>query len=146
VGYYGNGSKRHVKIDEAMITTTIRRGEIRPRLKLMPNVLMTWQEVVFRGCMIPLLVAAGFSRLAIIFGSPVFFGVAHLHHALQMIREGRPVSEDPWCLLDTDLRVTFPFARPSSVLPSVPRLGLLMSPVFPLSMAWSLRKPRAEKA
>lgn len=42
--------------------------------------------------MLPLLWRAGWSRAMLIWASPaLFFGLAHLHHALQRIREGMPV-------------------------------------------------------
>ncbi|KAI9206062.1 CAAX protease self-immunity-domain-containing protein [Polychytrium aggregatum] len=46
------------------------------------------EEIVFRMCMIPPLKASGFSNVAIIFGSPLFFGIAHLHHAWEAYRQG----------------------------------------------------------
>ncbi|KAK1276891.1 CAAX prenyl protease 2 [Acorus gramineus] len=38
------------------------------------------EEIVFRACMIPLLSCGGFKTYKIIFFSPVFFSLAHLHH------------------------------------------------------------------
>ncbi|KAK1323699.1 CAAX prenyl protease 2 [Acorus calamus] len=38
------------------------------------------EEIVFRSCMIPLLLCGGFKTYKIIFFSPVFFSLAHLHH------------------------------------------------------------------
>lgn len=46
--------------------------------------------------MLPLLALVGGYRVkALIFGSPLFFGVAHAHHGLQRIREGMPVRPTP---------------------------------------------------
>ncbi|KAI8910642.1 CAAX protease self-immunity-domain-containing protein [Powellomyces hirtus] len=39
------------------------------------------EEFVFRGCMLPLFHAAGISSVTSIFTLPLFFGLAHLHHA-----------------------------------------------------------------
>ncbi|KAI8140799.1 hypothetical protein BJV82DRAFT_671176 [Fennellomyces sp. T-0311] len=39
------------------------------------------EEFVFRACMIAVLHHAGFSRAYLIFVSPMYFGLAHLHHA-----------------------------------------------------------------
>jgi len=38
------------------------------------------EEIVFRGCIIPILMGSGLSRSFVIFVSPFFFGAAHLHH------------------------------------------------------------------
>lgn len=50
------------------------------------------EEVVFRGHMMPLLLAGGFSAYGAMWLAPVFFGLAHLHHAVQAVLvEGVPV-------------------------------------------------------
>jgi len=49
------------------------------------------EELVFRGCMYPLLISAGVSFPKIVFLSPIAFGVAHLHHAYERVRQGVPV-------------------------------------------------------
>ena len=50
-------------------------------------VLAPWtEEIIFRGCMIPVLLASGISRVALV--APLFFGVAHLHHAFQKLSNG----------------------------------------------------------
>jgi len=41
------------------------------------------EEIVFRACMCPLLVAGGFSQAAAIWISPLFFSLAHVHHILR---------------------------------------------------------------
>ncbi|CAM9436680.1 unnamed protein product [Discosporangium mesarthrocarpum] len=46
------------------------------------------EELVFRGCSLPLLVGAGIGRADIIWGSPLIFGIAHLHHAYEWLRQG----------------------------------------------------------
>lgn len=46
------------------------------------------EEVVFRGCSIPLLLGAGVERTRIIWLSPLMFGFAHLHHAYEWLRQG----------------------------------------------------------
>ena len=38
------------------------------------------EEIVFRGCMVPVLLGCGMSRTTTILISPLFFGVAHIHH------------------------------------------------------------------
>lgn len=63
------------------------------------------QEIVFRACMLPLLYQASSSPssldspraipfVKLIFLSPLFFGLAHAHHALQRVREGLPVGDE----------------------------------------------------
>ncbi|KAL6574987.1 hypothetical protein OROMI_012272 [Orobanche minor] len=42
------------------------------------------EELVFRGCMIPLLLCGGFSTYRLIFLCPVFFSLAHLNHLLEL--------------------------------------------------------------
>ncbi|KAK9122768.1 hypothetical protein Sjap_012370 [Stephania japonica] len=42
------------------------------------------EELVFRACMIPLLLCGGFKVLSIIFLSPIFFSLAHLNHFLEL--------------------------------------------------------------
>ncbi|KAH6802747.1 farnesylated protein-converting enzyme 2 [Perilla frutescens var. frutescens] len=41
------------------------------------------EELVFRACMIPLLLCGGFSTYIVIFLCPVFFSLAHLNHLLE---------------------------------------------------------------
>jgi prenyl protein peptidase len=48
------------------------------------------EEIVFRGCMIPTLLAARWSPLTVIFTVPLFFGIAHIHHAIISIHNGTP--------------------------------------------------------
>ncbi|KAI8928558.1 hypothetical protein BC831DRAFT_447722 [Entophlyctis helioformis] len=46
------------------------------------------EEFVFRGCMVPLMLAGGFSETQTVWRLPMFFGIAHLHHAWEMARDG----------------------------------------------------------
>lgn len=46
------------------------------------------EELVFRGCILPLLWCAGWSKPQLIFASPLFFGVAHVHHAYAVYVQG----------------------------------------------------------
>ena len=51
------------------------------------------EEVAFRTCMIPILVASGLSESAVCWTAPLFFGIAHAHHATHRIRQGtRPAT------------------------------------------------------
>lgn len=47
----------------------------------------TMEEVAFRTCMVPVLLAAGLGVNTVCWTSPLFFGVAHFHHALQRLRQ-----------------------------------------------------------
>ncbi|PIN05407.1 Prenyl protein protease [Handroanthus impetiginosus] len=42
------------------------------------------EELVFRACMIPLLLCGGFSTYTVIFLCPIFFSLAHLNHLLEL--------------------------------------------------------------
>ncbi|GLT89969.1 hypothetical protein SLE2022_079240 [Rubroshorea leprosula] len=42
------------------------------------------EELVFRACMIPLLLCGGFNVYAAIFLSPIFFSLAHLNHTMEI--------------------------------------------------------------
>lgn len=46
------------------------------------------EELVFRACMIPLLLCGGFKMSTIIFLSPVFFSLAHLNHLFELQQQG----------------------------------------------------------
>ncbi|GJN14147.1 hypothetical protein PR202_gb00932 [Eleusine coracana subsp. coracana] len=46
------------------------------------------EELVFRACMIPLLLCGGFKMHNIIFFSPVFFSLAHLNHWFELHQQG----------------------------------------------------------
>jgi prenyl protein peptidase len=46
------------------------------------------EEIVFRGCMVPALLATGMTPLKTALVAPLFFGVAHAHHAILRFRQG----------------------------------------------------------
>jgi len=46
------------------------------------------EELVFRGCMVPVLLATGLNAVAVAWIAPLFFGTAHAHHAVLRLREG----------------------------------------------------------
>ena len=50
------------------------------------------EEIVFRGCMVPPLLASGMSTLKVSLIAPLFFGIAHVHHAMTRISKGERVS------------------------------------------------------
>lgn len=45
------------------------------------------EEFVFRACMMPLILQS-FSPLASVFITPLFFGVAHVHHIIERLTMG----------------------------------------------------------
>ncbi|KAK8938926.1 CAAX prenyl protease 2 [Platanthera zijinensis] len=47
------------------------------------------EELVFRACMIPLLLCSGFHTQSIIFFGPIFFSLAHLHHCMELYYQQR---------------------------------------------------------
>jgi prenyl protein peptidase len=52
------------------------------------------EEYVFRSCMIPLLIDGGFSTEECMIISPIFFGMAHLHHIIQHLhKQGRDLKK-----------------------------------------------------
>lgn len=46
------------------------------------------EEVAFRVGMVPILLAAGMRPVTVYWTAPLFFGVAHAHHAAQRLRQG----------------------------------------------------------
>jgi prenyl protein peptidase len=52
-------------------------------------VVAPWtEEIIFRGCMIPPLLASGMSVVTVSVVAPLFFGFAHLHHAITRLAMG----------------------------------------------------------
>lgn len=48
------------------------------------------EEIIFRGCMIQALLASGMSARKVVLVAPLFFGVAHIHHAMKRLSNGEP--------------------------------------------------------
>jgi prenyl protein peptidase len=46
------------------------------------------EEIVFRACMVPALCSTGLDKLYVALLAPLFFGVAHAHHAVVRVRNG----------------------------------------------------------
>ncbi|KAL6631053.1 hypothetical protein ACP70R_028393 [Stipagrostis hirtigluma subsp. patula] len=72
-------------------------GRLAHRIQAAFNDVMVWrnyvvapitEELVFRACMIPLLLCGGFKMYNIIFLSPVFFSLAHLNHLFELHQQG----------------------------------------------------------
>jgi prenyl protein peptidase len=47
-----------------------------------------FEELVFRGCMTWPLLSSGFTAVEVTFLAPIFFGVAHVHHAIVKLQSG----------------------------------------------------------
>ncbi len=88
-------------------------------------IIAPWtEEIVFRGCMIPVMLATGMSATRVALVAPLFFGVAHLHHAIQKISSGeRPkmvIIITAFQFLYTSIfgsYASYAFVRVGSVLP-----------------------------
>ncbi|XP_078440762.1 farnesylated protein-converting enzyme 2 isoform X1 [Wolffia australiana] len=72
------------------------RQDIRQRMQDIGSNMQFWrnyfvapvtEEIVFRACMIPLLLCAGFKNTNILFFSPIFFSLAHLNHLWELYFE-----------------------------------------------------------
>ena len=51
-----------------------------------------FEEIAFRGCMIPPLFATGqFQPGTVVWIAPVFFGLAHAHHAILRLQQGEAI-------------------------------------------------------
>jgi prenyl protein peptidase len=47
------------------------------------------EEIIFRGCMVPVLSATPLTSISVTFIAPLFFGFAHVHHAIVKLKQGR---------------------------------------------------------
>eukprot|EP00536_Pseudo-nitzschia_multiseries_P006990 jgi/Psemu1/304501/fgenesh1_kg.156_\ len=84
------------------------------------------EEIVFRGCMVPALLATGMSAGGVALVAPLFFGFAHLHHAATRLSGGDPpslvVMATTFQFLYTSLfgsYASYAFVRTGSVLPVI---------------------------
>jgi prenyl protein peptidase len=46
------------------------------------------EEIAFRACLVPVLLASDLSPVVVCWTAPLFFGVAHVHHAVSRLRQG----------------------------------------------------------
>ena len=84
------------------------------------------EEVVFRSAICSLLLGAGTSTADVVLHAPLYFGVAHAHHAWEKVREGMALKH---AVMGTMLQmsytslfgffVTFVFVRTAHLLPLV---------------------------
>jgi prenyl protein peptidase len=47
------------------------------------------EEIIFRGCMVPVLSATKLTNISVTFIAPLFFGFAHVHHAIVKLQQGQ---------------------------------------------------------
>ncbi|CAL9178374.1 unnamed protein product [Musa acuminata subsp. burmannicoides] len=85
------------------------------------------EELVFRACMIPLLLCGGFGTSSIIFFSPVFFSLAHLNHFLELYYQQRYRFMKAFLIVGFQLGYTVIFGWYASFL--FIRTGNLISPI-----------------
>lgn len=82
------------------------------------------EEVVFRGCLVPALASTGLGALKVSFIAPLFFGLAHAHHAYLKFQRGEMhlkfiILQTVFQFLYTSLfgaYVSYAFLRTGSVL------------------------------
>ncbi|XP_008788156.2 CAAX prenyl protease 2 isoform X1 [Phoenix dactylifera] len=85
------------------------------------------EEMVFRACMIPLLLCGGFKTYTIIFLSPVFFSLAHLNHFLELYFQQKYSFLKAFLIVGLQLGYTVIFGWYASFL--FIRTGNLISPI-----------------
>lgn len=84
------------------------------------------EELVFRACMIPLLLCGGYKTYNVIFFSPVFFSLAHLNHFLELYYQQNYSFSKAFLLIGVQLGYTVIFGWYASFL--FIRTGNLISP------------------
>ncbi|OVA03577.1 CAAX amino terminal protease [Macleaya cordata] len=85
------------------------------------------EELVFRACMIPLLLCGGFKPYSIIFFSPIFFSLAHLNHFLELYCQQNYTFLKASLIVGLQLSYTVVFGSYASFL--FIRTGHLIAPV-----------------
>ncbi|KAI8820102.1 uncharacterized protein EV422DRAFT_78613 [Fimicolochytrium jonesii] len=71
------------------------------------------EEVVFRGCMVPLFLASGVTPTQCIFILPLFFGIAHAHHGYELYHRLRTTLVPARALTHVLLAFAFQFSYTS---------------------------------
>ncbi|CAH3128465.1 unnamed protein product [Pocillopora meandrina] len=84
------------------------------------------EELVYRACLVPLLVP-GFGNAMPIFISPLFFGVAHIHHVIERLQQGEN-PKDVWSTAIFQFGYTTVFGGYTAFL--FLRTGHLIGPVL----------------
>eukprot|EP00457_Paulinella_chromatophora_P012971 gb/GEZN01013230.1/.p1 GENE.gb/GEZN01013230.1/~~gb/GEZN01013230.1/.p1 ORF type:complete len:301 (-),score=22.91 gb/GEZN01013230.1/:103-1005(-) len=86
------------------------------------------EEVVFRGVMLPLLVSAKWGFAVQLLASPLFFGLAHLHHLFNLVRSMHYTTQQAMFVVAFQLFYTTVFGLYASFL--FLRTGQLVAPVL----------------
>ncbi|KAJ3683141.1 hypothetical protein LUZ60_013368 [Juncus effusus] len=84
------------------------------------------EELVFRACIIPLLLCGGFKTYSIVFLSPIFFSLAHLNHFMELYFQGYSFSR-AFLVVGLQLGYTVMFGWYAAFL--FIRTGNLLSPI-----------------
>ncbi|BFI31931.1 CAAX protease family protein [Marchantia polymorpha subsp. ruderalis] len=85
------------------------------------------EELVFRACMVPLLLCGGFSTTATVFLCPMFFALAHLHHFGELITRQKQVISTAALIVGMQLGYTTVFGWYATFL--YQRTGHLIAPI-----------------
>ncbi|KAJ0973421.1 hypothetical protein J5N97_021380 [Dioscorea zingiberensis] len=85
------------------------------------------EELVFRACMIPLLLCGGFTTYSITFFSPIFFSLAHLNHFLELYYQQKYNFSKAFLIVGNQLGYTVIFGWYASFL--FIRTGNLIAPI-----------------
>ncbi|CAK9188146.1 unnamed protein product [Ilex paraguariensis] len=86
------------------------------------------EELVFRACMIPLLLCGGFNTYAVVFLCPIFFSIAHLNHLLEFYTQQNRNLLNALMVVGFQLGYTVIFGSYASFL--FIRTGHLIAPVI----------------
>uniref|UniRef100_A0A7N0SZ03 intramembrane prenyl-peptidase Rce1 n=1 Tax=Kalanchoe fedtschenkoi TaxID=63787 RepID=A0A7N0SZ03_KALFE len=85
------------------------------------------EELVFRACIVPLLLCGGFSTYTTMFLGPIFFSLAHLNHLMEICSQGDWAISKALTIVGIQLCYTVLFGSFASFL--FIRTGHLMSPI-----------------
>eukprot|EP01112_Ceratiomyxa_fruticulosa_P005285 TRINITY_DN1589_c0_g1_i1.p1 TRINITY_DN1589_c0_g1~~TRINITY_DN1589_c0_g1_i1.p1 ORF type:complete len:282 (+),score=25.33 TRINITY_DN1589_c0_g1_i1:656-1501(+) len=84
------------------------------------------EEIVFRACLCPILLAGGYGHVTTMFVSPLLFGLAHMHHIIQHLHKSGKDLKDAWVSVFFQLFYTTIFGAYSAYL--FLRTGHLVAP------------------
>ncbi|KAH7435087.1 hypothetical protein KP509_06G048600 [Ceratopteris richardii] len=105
-------------------------------MKLLASDVLAWrtyvmapltEEIVFRACMIPILLCGGFQLITIIIFCPLFFGLAHVNHFWELIHFQNFDKKRAFLVVGAQLGYTTVFGWYASFL--YLRTGSILSPL-----------------
>ncbi|KAL3686818.1 hypothetical protein R1sor_013127 [Riccia sorocarpa] len=102
------------------------------------------EELVFRACMVPLLLCGGFSPLVTVFLCPLFFGLAHLHHFWELIYQKKHTKSTAALIVGMQLGYTTIFGWYATFL--YLRTGHLIVPIMAHIFCNTMGLPDIEEA